>query len=213
MALFGNGILGGFSGKVGTVVGSTWRGLEVMKSKPKKKRTRKFTEKQQAQRLRFDKGIKFASTMGSVFKKGFGNSAPDMTGVNRAASLMLKQAMTGEGPNLRIDYSKVLVSKGSLDAADQATAVAGAGRIDFTWLHDNPDPEKSSDNDKVLLVAYCEEKDRCTHSLGSATRIAGTARLDTPAFAGKKVQTWISFISADGKKTADSIYTGELTVQ
>ncbi|MDP9040682.1 MAG: DUF6266 family protein [Bacteroidota bacterium] len=28
------GILGGFSGKVGTVVGSSWKGLAVMKSVP-----------------------------------------------------------------------------------------------------------------------------------------------------------------------------------
>jgi hypothetical protein len=36
MGTFNKGILGGFSGKVGTVVGFNWRGLDVMRSLPKK---------------------------------------------------------------------------------------------------------------------------------------------------------------------------------
>jgi hypothetical protein len=36
MAKFNKGILGGFSGTVGTVVGANWRGMDVMRSRPKK---------------------------------------------------------------------------------------------------------------------------------------------------------------------------------
>ena len=36
MGTYNKGILGAFSGKVGPVVGATWRGKEVMRSLPKK---------------------------------------------------------------------------------------------------------------------------------------------------------------------------------
>ena len=36
MGTYNKGILGPFSGKVGTVVGASWRGKDVMRSLPKK---------------------------------------------------------------------------------------------------------------------------------------------------------------------------------
>jgi len=36
MGTYNKGILGAFYGKVGTVVGSTWRGKDVMRSLPRK---------------------------------------------------------------------------------------------------------------------------------------------------------------------------------
>ena len=36
MGTYNKGILGAFSGKVGPVVGATWRGKDVMRSLPKK---------------------------------------------------------------------------------------------------------------------------------------------------------------------------------
>ncbi len=38
MGTFEKGYLGGFSGKVGTAVGSTWKGLNVLRSRPPRKR-------------------------------------------------------------------------------------------------------------------------------------------------------------------------------
>ena len=35
MGTFKKGILGGFNGTVGTVVGSNWKGITVMRSRPK----------------------------------------------------------------------------------------------------------------------------------------------------------------------------------
>ncbi|HJV78940.1 MAG TPA: hypothetical protein VJ602_11205 [Paludibacter sp.] len=40
MAIFSKGILGGFSGKVGNVIGSTWRGKDVLRNLPPNARGR-----------------------------------------------------------------------------------------------------------------------------------------------------------------------------
>ena len=52
MGKFRNGILGGFQGKVGTVIGSTWRGEDIMRALPKKVAKRP-TELQLLQRIKF----------------------------------------------------------------------------------------------------------------------------------------------------------------
>ena len=52
MGTYNKGILGAFSGKVGPVVGATWRGKDVMRSLPKKS-NRLATAFQQQQRSKF----------------------------------------------------------------------------------------------------------------------------------------------------------------
>jgi hypothetical protein len=39
MAKLNNGILGGISGKVGNIVGSSWRNIDTIRSNPKGKKT------------------------------------------------------------------------------------------------------------------------------------------------------------------------------
>lgn len=43
-------------------------------------------------------------------------------------------------------------------------------------------------------------------------RSTGSDSLDVSNFSGKRVQTYIGFISEDGRLLANSFYTGELTV-
>ena len=65
MATYERGILGSFKGQVGTVVGSTWRGMDVMKIKRKKSDT-KPTQKQIVQQARFSFVGKF-----NFYRHGF----------------------------------------------------------------------------------------------------------------------------------------------
>ncbi|MDD3723512.1 MAG: DUF6266 family protein, partial [Lutibacter sp.] len=52
MGTIKKGILGGFSGKVGSVVGSTWNGISYMRSLPASVKNPR-TEKQMSQRSKF----------------------------------------------------------------------------------------------------------------------------------------------------------------
>jgi hypothetical protein len=52
MATFEKGILGGFSGKIGNVVGARWRGKDIMRSVPRSS-SRLPTESQLYQRDNF----------------------------------------------------------------------------------------------------------------------------------------------------------------
>lgn len=65
------GILGGVRGKVGTVVGSTWRGKNVIRSKPRKSR-RQASDKQVDQRRKFKIVANFLSPLFTLTSKYFG---------------------------------------------------------------------------------------------------------------------------------------------
>ena len=74
MATIQKGILGRFSGKVGTVVGANWRGQDVIRSVPKKS-TRIPIELQQEQRLKFRLASKFLAPIAPLTRNWFGQPA------------------------------------------------------------------------------------------------------------------------------------------
>jgi len=211
MARMNNGILDEFSGTIGKVVGSNWKGVAYMRAKPKK-RSNAGTESQLEQQARFALASKFAQSMSQLLTLGFRDQAINMTGTNYALSQILNEAITGTSPDFQIDYSKVAVSRGKLQRAKTPAATAGskAGIIQFTWA-DNSARQNAKSTDQSLLVAYCPELNETEYIIGT-TRSAGSGLLDVEDFSGKKVQTWMSFLSANTKLIANSAYTGEVTV-
>ena len=109
MATFEKGILGGFSGKVGNVVGSRWRGKNVMRSLPQRG---KYTpsEKQEEQRQKFKTVIGFLSPIGAILSEYFGNPQGDKSRSNLATSYHLKNAVINAPQGMVMDYAKVLIS-------------------------------------------------------------------------------------------------------
>src|SRR5262245_52252968 len=133
MGKYKKGILGPFTGTIGTVVGSNWRGIDYMRSKATSRRNTN-TPAQAVQRAKFGKVTGFLKSMKELVEIGFKDSASQMTGANSALAYTLKAAVTGVYPNFTIAYNMVRVSNGSLPNASAQAAVAGAaGIINFTW--------------------------------------------------------------------------------
>jgi Family of unknown function (DUF6266) len=211
MGTFKNGILGHFSGKVGAVIGSRWRGISVMKGLITTGK-RKSNPALLPQQAKFALMIKFLQPLSSLVSQTYDKSPAEMTGMNKAFSDNIKNAITGVYPAITIDYTKVLLSKGSLpEAGSPAAAAAAAGKLVFTWV-DNSVTGNGLASDKAFVAAYCELLNRWIFSQNTAARNAGTYTLDVPAFSGKPVQTYIGFISADGLSVSNSLYTGQVNV-
>ena len=85
MGIISKGILGGFSGTVGTVIGGSWKGITYMRSQPAR-RTSEPTEAQLEQQAKFALAIRFISVFGGLFMISFRNYAVKMTGTNNALS-------------------------------------------------------------------------------------------------------------------------------
>lgn len=203
------GAIGSLSGKVADVVLSEWNNIPVVRSLPKQS-SKPASNAQQEQQAKMAVAVKFAVAMQKVLNVGYRSYAVRMSGYNAGVRDVLNYAITGESPNYRIDYTKVLVTRGRMHGESNEAVKAEAGQVIFTWTYE-ADPEIAA-NDKALLVVYCEALDQCLFTLKGADRSTGTASIAAARFKGQEVHTWLAFISADGKNTSPSKYTGVVTI-
>lgn len=211
MGIINKGILGGFSGKVGSVIGGSWKGIDYMRSKANRG---KFvpTQTQHAQQLKFGIVMKFVQPMAGLLNITFRDFAVKMTGINNAFGYNIKNAITGTYPTFALDYSLSLVSRGELPNILGPAVTVGAGSL-LTWSWtDNSGVGIAKPDDQAVLVAYCPTLRQAIYTTAGGARNALTGDLTLTPFAGLAVETYIGFISADGRKIANSYFTGEVTV-
>jgi len=207
MGTISKGILGGFSGKVGNVIGGNWKGIDYMRSKANRRNT-KPTQKQLEQQVKFALAVRFVQTFTGLTEISFGDFAVRKTGFNSAVSYTLKNAITGMYPAYSIQYADVLVSRGDLPNVLAPSVTVGAGGL-VTWAWtDNSGTGIARATDKALLLAYCPAFNQCIYTTGSASRNAVSDGLNLGSFSGQDVHCWIGFISEDGQNVASSLYNG-----
>lgn len=204
------GILGGFSGTVGTVVGGTWKGISYMRSK-RNSTTTSFSPLQLDQQAKFSTTIKFLQPMTSLLSISFREYAVKMTGFNNAMSYTMKNAITGTYPTYEIDYATALVSRGDLPNAIAPAATATGDEVFYTWTP-NVGIGKAAATDKAILVVYCPARQQCIYTTIGADRSTGAATINVAPFNGEDVHTYIAFIAANGKDMSNSFYTGDLAI-
>ena len=213
MATFEKGILGGFSGKVGTVVGVRWRGRNVMRSVPQHS-TRPASDKQREQREKFRTVVQFLTPMSGLLTQYFGKTHDSRSPFNQATSYHLNNAVVPSGDAYAIDYPKVLISRGDLQGilGEGVTPQANQELL-LTWTN-NSDQGNAHATDKLIAVVYAPVFNSYQQFEGPAVRSDATATLALPLFmVGTQVQVWASFATAQHGVAATSSYLGEVTVQ
>lgn len=134
-----------------------------------------------------------------------------MTGFNKAFSVN-SEAVLGVYPAFTVDYTKILLSKGSLPIATTPTAASTvAGKLAYTWI-DNSGINSAAISDLAYVAAYNDDLKHWIFIQNAATRNAATYTLDVTPFSGKIVQTYIGFMTADRKKFSPSVYTGQVNI-
>ena len=212
MGTYNKGILGAFSGKVGPVVGSSWRGKDVMRSLPRKT-SRAATATQLLQREKFTMVSDFLTPINSVVGRYFGNNNGDKTRRNQAMSYLMREAINYVTPDLVWDFNKVLISRGDLLGMTGAAATAGTGQsVDITWT-DNSGQGDAETTNKLVVVLYEETTKTTVHTLNAGMRNQETGNVTVPAFlTGLTVQVWATFAATDDKKYATSQYLGTVVI-
>lgn len=203
------GILGPFSGKVGTVVGSVINGKGYMRGLSTSHKDAK-TIRQKSQRLKFKLAQQLVSPASDFIKIGFRNYAVGQYARNVAMSYNLKAALTGSYPSFGIDPSKVMFSRGKLLEAEGCTASEASNKVNFTWT-DNSAEEDADMSDFAMLIVYNFSKRKVADSLEVASRMDGKASLKIPASWSKdKLSCYIAFASVENDKVSDSLYIGDV---
>ena len=117
MGTIKQGILGGFNGKVGTVVGSSWKGTAYMRGRAQHIKNPR-TAGQIYQRNAM-KAIALAlRPIASILSITFKNSVQKMSGYNKAVSINYKEAVENVGGVPTVNYSKLILSKGNIRPFD-----------------------------------------------------------------------------------------------
>jgi len=207
MATYKKGILGVFSGKVGTVVGSSWKGISYMKSLPKAS-SKTPTQLQIDQRLKFALVGNFLKPIKSLTNIGYGSVTGNVTPANAVASYHLNNAVVGSSPNFQIDYPVVIFSRGELPSPAVPTLAAAAGaELNFSWT-DNSTANLAQDTDRAVLLVYCPTTKEFVFD-NTATRSLAVATMTLPPnFVGETLHAWMAFFAADEKQVSTSVYLG-----
>jgi hypothetical protein len=205
------GILGGFSGKVGSVVGGSWKGISYMRGKAASIKNPR-TLQQMMHRNKFAAALSVLQPITAFLRVGFKRYAHRKSEFNAAMSYTLKNAIAGTYPDYTIDYSKLLVSRGSLTGANNATATPVAGKVKLTW-EDNSGIGEAQPTDKAIAVAINPAKGEAAYITDGAQRATGLENLVvSPYWTGDEVEVYLAFISENGKDVATSAYLGSVTV-
>lgn len=212
MGIVRNGILGSISGSVGPVVLCTYRTQEVVKAKPKKS-SKPAVQSQIDQRSRFKLVTGFLSYIADVINIGYRSSDQITTPMNRAVRYVLDNAITGESPDFKLDYSKIKLSNAKGAITFDAQVVATAGRtLELTWgASEEKDPKLKAlrDTDTAVIVFYGENTDMYMDVSGAPR---GAEKFDfkfNSRFGTDTVHGWMHFLSADKKTVFRGVYLGE----
>jgi hypothetical protein len=204
------GILGGFQGKVGTVVGGKWRGINYMRSKGAPNRT-KFSEAQIIQQARFAFATRFIQPLQALYKIGYRSQIKQKTAINAAMSDIITESIVGQYPDFEIDYAYLRISKGSLRAANSAKVLLQSNQLIFTWDVGEKMPENIASNGVIL--AAIGSNVFASLSLLDFRRDAGTGAIHMPSGpSGSVVHCYIGFASASSPEVSNSIYAGAITL-
>lgn len=205
MGKINKGILGGFNGKVGTVVGSSWKGISCMRSLAQSVTDRR-TKKQMNQRSRFGITVNFLRPILDFIRTGFQQFAVHKTSFNAAMSYNIRNGIKGKYPECVMDYENALVARGDLLPADNASAAISSNKATLKWGN-NSGTGSALASDLAMPLVLNTTKRVAMYSDETATRQDGTLSLDLPAdWAKDSMEVYLSFRSADGMKVANSAH-------
>ena len=211
MGTIKQGILGGFSGKVGTVIGSSWKGISYMRGRAQSVKNPR-TEGQMGQRSKFALTLDFLKPITAYIRTGYKTYANKQTAFNAAMSYIVKNAIEGTAPDYVLDFSNVLVSRGSLSQPSAPNVNMDSGKATISWT-DNSGQGDAQPTDVAMPLAYNPDKGEAVFNTSAATRADQSAELNFPAdWNGDTIELYNGFVSADGINVANSIYLGSQTI-
>jgi len=205
MARLSQGILGGVLGKIGNVVGSSWKGIPVIKSKPLSVANPRTTA-QVAQRTKMANVVAFAQAiLASIIKPLNDRFAQQASGFNdfvRRNIALFTNVTPSPAANLQI-------SSGQMEQVDPDSAVCNAGDAFVTVSFPTSFSDAfSASDDLVYAVVMNATTGQIGFNGGSVIRSAGeiiVSRLGLTT-AGDVLHIWLAFRRADGTVVSNTGY-------
>ena len=210
MGKLDNGAYGHVSGKIGNLVSYTLNGTNVIRKIGRS--TKPPTNAQRAVQQKLKLVNEFLNPIFGFIKVGFSFAAEEIKKYphNVALSYNIKKAITGEYPNLSVDYSKAMVSMGTLTPAINPVVSKLENGIEFTWEVAS-DMDWNSKNDRAMLLLYFPDSSNAIYFLSGAKRAEGRDFIVLPpVYLTEVIQCYIAFYADDKESLSDSVWVGAL---
>jgi hypothetical protein len=200
------GILGGFSGTVGNVTGSSWKGIDVIKSRPLSVANPK-TAAQTAQRNAFSQTVEMAVVLlATIIKPLWDRFAYQMSGFNA----FIKANIDNFNADGIVDYSNFIISQGKMAATpvDEIAENTVATTVDVGWITDAGEGYKLDDD--VPYVVLINETSGWVVKVAVTTKTRDDERVvDIPVpslTSGDVLHAYLAFRRADGTVVSNTGY-------
>lgn len=207
------GANGGFRGKAGSVVGSSWKGVDYIKGLPKKS-SKPPTQAQLETQAKFKLLMRFLTSVNMFLQVGFGQKQSNRsTPANTAFQFNLGKAITGAYPNYTLDYANISFSDGALFSAGTVTSVFDTDKIDITWDTTLSDRLNKLGDDQLFILGYHPEKNEFLTTDDVPLRATGTATMPVPLHLRQgDIHVWYFMADRTEKYVSNTSYLGLITV-
>lgn len=204
--------LGKPNGKIGDLVFYTLNGKSVCRRIGKKGPQSPL---QLANCQRMAVTMKLLSPMVKFINFGYGIQAKgtDKNAHNLATAYHKKYALKGVYPNIKVDYSKVIISQGERSQITDVELKIVETGLQFNWDPKNKYKSEEYDDQVMIMVCYPKSK-KADQYLNAARRSDGAhfIKMDPDALL-EPIAVYMSLKSADGSQISDSMYLGTLNEQ
>lgn len=205
MAKLKQGILGGISGKIGNIIGSSWKGIAVIKTKPLSVANPRSAG-QVAQRNAMTAAVVFVKIiLAQVVKPLWDRNAQYMSGYNA----WVKDNIGSFNSIGVFDPAAAVMSKGKMAATviDDPAGSAGSGRATIQWSNDSGEGYKLI-TDVPFLVMYNATTNGVVGYQTGETRAdeLSVNAMPSGSLAGHVIHFWVMFRRADGTIIGNQYY-------
>jgi len=210
MAKFINGANGTFSGKVGSVIGSSWRGINYLRGLGKKSKI-PATELQRLQRDRFSTLVKFIAPLKELLDKGFaGRNLKLATAFSYAVKHNMDMGAVTLTAPVELNYPAIQLSDGGLFRPRGVTTEVTADTLTVSWNANEYEFNGKADDVAYVLV-YNVNQDLFFTPDAPANRQSGVATASLEDMeTGDVGHVWMFFTSLDGTKVSRTTYVGSV---
>ena len=208
MGKMNNGLTGGFSGKVGTLVGSNVKGQSIIRNAPKKS-SKKPTAGQLSHRQKFKLVSNFLPPLNGLIKRYFGSAQELKSNVNVALGYHLQEAVNQVEEGFVVNLSKVVISKGILQTIFVDTVTIVNKELTITWSA-NLVFGSVNKTDVLTVVIYQKATQSMFILEQIAARGAGECKVQLPAsFEDTGYGIWVFLTDVDLVECSTSVFLGE----
>jgi hypothetical protein len=212
MGILENGLLGGFRNKVGPVIGRKSRGMDVIVSLYRTG-AKAETEGEIRQQGRFKLLNNFLTQLSAEVEEGFRQYAKKKSAQNAAHSYNYGRAFIEDEHGIKLNFSKLVYSRGSVAIASCPEVSLTAPRLlTFKWMAE-AESQYNRENDRASFVVWMEGMESPMGMLRVAQRSDLQISMKLPDnLSAQTLHCYMNFENDNGKLVGNSICVGAVEI-